>query len=158
MRALALTLSAGLALAIPASAQDRSVPYWASISSGKAMMRTGPGRSYPGVWIFQRRDLPVRVLQRHDNWRKIEGPKGAVGWMAVSLLADRRTGMVVGEKLVPIRIEADRSSPVRYRAEPGVVGRLSECDGAVCRIEVGDKGGWIAQNALWGVDDGERFD
>ncbi|MBB3764117.1 SH3 domain-containing protein [Sphingomicrobium lutaoense] len=158
MRALALLVAAVLSLALPASAQDRTVPYWASISSGKAMMRTGPGRTYPGVWIYQRRNLPVRVLQRHDNWRKIEGPEGAVGWMAVSLLADRRTGMVIGDAPVNIRLDAEAGSPVRYRAEPGVVGILGECDGSSCRIELGDKEGWIAQDALWGVDKGERFD
>jgi uncharacterized protein YraI len=38
-----------LALATSASAQDKKPPYWASIASGEAMMRTGPGRNYPGT-------------------------------------------------------------------------------------------------------------
>ena len=54
-----------LAVAAPAVAQDKAVPYWASISSGEAMTRTGPGRNYPGVWLYKRRDLPVRVLKRY---------------------------------------------------------------------------------------------
>ena len=33
-----------LALAVPAAAKDKQPPYWASIASGEAMMRTGPGR------------------------------------------------------------------------------------------------------------------
>jgi SH3-like domain-containing protein len=49
--------------AAPAAAQDRAPPYWASIASGQAMMRTGPGRNYPGIWLYQRRDLPIRVVK-----------------------------------------------------------------------------------------------
>ena len=77
-----------------ASAQDKKPPYWASIASGEAMMRTGPGRNYPGVWLYKRRDLPVRVLQIYPNWRKIEDPDGEQGWMLVTLLSDRRTAIV----------------------------------------------------------------
>ena len=51
-----------LAFAVPALAQDKAVPYWASIASGEAMTRTGPGKNYPGVWLYKRRDLPVRVI------------------------------------------------------------------------------------------------
>ena len=83
-----------LCAAIPAAAQDRKPPYWASIASGEAMMRTGPGRNYPGIWLYKRRDLPVRVLQLYPNWRKIEDPDGEQGWMLVTLLSDRRTAIV----------------------------------------------------------------
>jgi SH3-like domain-containing protein len=51
-----------IALAAPAAAQEKTPPYWASIASGQAMMRTGPARNYPGTWLYQRRDLPIRVL------------------------------------------------------------------------------------------------
>ena len=51
-----------VAMAASASAQEKQPPYWASIASGEAMTRTGPGKNYPGVWLYQRRDLPVRVV------------------------------------------------------------------------------------------------
>ena len=152
-------LTAALLLVAPASAQDeRATPYWASISSGQAMMRTGPGRNYPGTWLYQRRDLPVKVLQRYDNWREIEDPDGETGWMAVALLSERRTGMVEGEAPVPVRATVSMKSPVRYRAEPGAVGRISECNGQSCRIAFGEREGWIFQDALWGVDPGEEIE
>ena len=82
-----------LGLATTASAQEKKPPYWASIASGEAMLRTGPGRNYPGTWLYKRRDLPIRVIQIYPNWRKIEDPDGEQGWMLVTLLSDRRTGM-----------------------------------------------------------------
>jgi len=69
-----------LTLASTAGAQDKKPPYWASIASGEAMMRTGPGRNYPGTWLYKRRDLPIRVIQVYPNWRKIEDPDGEQGW------------------------------------------------------------------------------
>ena len=51
-------------VAAPAVAQEKTPPYWASIASGQAMTRTGPGKNYPGVWLYLRRDLPVRVTHR----------------------------------------------------------------------------------------------
>ena len=102
-----------LTLATAASAQDKTPPYWASIASGEAMMRTGPGRNYPGVWLYKRRDLPVKVVQRHENWRKIEDPDGDQGWMLVTLLSDRRTAMVKDGTPRDVRSTASRTSPIR---------------------------------------------
>ena len=59
-----LTAIAILGAAAPAAAQEKQPPYWASIASGQAMTRTGPGKNYPGVWLYQRRDLPVRVVKK----------------------------------------------------------------------------------------------
>ena len=147
-----------LIFATPASAQDKTPPYWASIASGEAMMRTGPGRNYPGVWLYKRRDLPVRVLQIYPNWRKIEDPDGEQGWMLVTLLSDRRTAIVRPGAPRDIRTKPEAGAAVRYRAEAGVVGRIDECSGAWCRIEIGKKRGYIARDALYGLDGNETLD
>ena len=147
-----------LALASTASAQDKKPPYWASIASGEAMMRTGPGRNYPGLWLYKRRDLPVRVIQVYPNWRKIEDPDGDQGWMLVTLLSDRRTGIVKPGSPREIHAKPAAGSPIRYRAEQGVVGRIEKCDGSWCRFQVGKRDGYIAQTDIWGVEATEVFD
>jgi SH3-like domain-containing protein len=147
-----------LTLAATASAQDKKTPYWASIASGEAMMRTGPGRNYPGTWLYKRRDLPIRVIQVYPNWRKIEDPDGEQGWMLVTLLSDRRTGIVKPGEPRNIHTKPEANAPVRYRAEHGVVGRLKKCDGSWCQIQIGARKGWIAQSDIWGVSDAEAFD
>jgi SH3-like domain-containing protein len=146
-----------VALAAPASAQERTPPYWASIASGKAMMRTGPGRNYPGIWLYQRRDLPIRVIKTYPNWRLIEDPDGTKGWMLVSLLSDRRTALIK-----PGGPRAIRSAPgggkVRYRAEAGVVGRVEKCRAGWCKIEIGKRSGYIRSNDIWGLSTNETLD
>ena len=147
-----------VAMAAPASAQDKQPPYWASIASGQAMMRTGPARNYPGIWLYQRRDLPVRVLKIYPNWRLIEDPDGAKGWMLVTLLSDRRTALVKKGEPRPVRVSPSEGAQVRYRAEAGVVGRIDKCGRGWCRIEIGKRQGYIRQRDIWGVSPGEVVD
>lgn len=143
---------------VPAGAQkERPTPYWASISAGKAMMRTGPGKEYPATWLYQRADLPIRVLEIYPNWRRVQDPDGAVGWMLVNLLSDTRTALVRGSEARPMYERPDDASRIVYRAQPGVVGRISDCTGEWCRMEVGGKRGFIRAAHFWGTDRGEKF-
>ena len=147
-----------MGLAVPAAAQDKKPPYWASIASGEAMMRTGPGRNYPGTWLYKRRDLPVRVIKTYPNWRMIEDPDGTRGWMLVTLLSDTRTAIVKPGEPRSIHAEANDRSPVRYRAEPGVVGRISQCASGWCRLDVRGRAGFIRAEQIWGTDGNETLD
>ena len=120
------------------------------------MMRTGPGRNFPGVWLYQRRDLPIRVLKIFPNWRYVEDPDGVRGWMLVTLLSDRRTAIVKGSQPRPLYAKPDEGSRLKYKVEPGVVGRVDDCASGWCRFKVaGDKTGYVHLTDIWGVSDGE---
>ena len=147
-----------MALAVPAAAQDKKPPYWASIASGEAMMRTGPGKNYPGVWLYKRRDLPIRVVKTYPNWRMIEDPDGTRGWMLVTLLSDQRTAIVKPGEPRAIHLEASEASRVTYRAEHGVVGRIEQCKGGWCHIKIGKREGYIRTSDIWGVEANEVVD
>lgn len=122
------------------------------------MTRTGPGKNYPGVWLYKRRDLPVRVLKRYETWRLIQDSDGAQGWMLVTLLSDRRTAVVKPGEPKPIYVQANEGSRVRYRAEGGVVGRIEKCSEGWCHIAIGKRDGYIRTADIWGVSDGETVD
>ncbi|WNO52936.1 SH3 domain-containing protein [Stakelama saccharophila] len=155
--ALGLT-ALGLAAfaAADAPAQKRATPYYASIAAGKAHLRTGPGRNYPINWLYRRADLPIKVIDIYGDWRKIEDPDGTQGWMHVGLLASRRTAIIT-DGIAALRDAADAAAPINWRAEPGVVGRLSDCEGGWCYFDVKGRGGYVEQTHLWGVDPGEEF-
>jgi SH3-like domain-containing protein len=144
--------------AAPALGQEKQPPYWASIASGQAMTRTGPGKNYPGVWLYQRRDLPIRVVKKYDNWRLIQDADGAQGWMLVTLLSDRRTAMVKPGEPRPVRTDPNETAKVRYRAEHGVVGRIDKCRDGWCHVEFGTREGYIRTSDIWGVAEGEVVD
>ena len=139
--------------------QERQTPYWASISAGKAMMRTGPARTYPATWLYQRADLPIKVVEVYRHWRKIEDPQGTTGWMLVNLLSSTRTALVTGSEARPMRESPADGAAVRFLAEPGVVGRLSDCDGGGwCRFNVGGREGYIRTDHIWGTTPGETIE
>lgn len=145
-----LTAAALMAVVGPAAAQsDVELPYWASINVDEARMRKGPSPDVPVTWEYRRKDLPVKVVARFETWRKIEDPDGTQGWMAARLLSRTRTAIVTGE-IRPMREDASTSAAVAYRAEPGVVGRITECNNGWCLFDVKGRKGWIQTDHIWG--------
>lgn len=137
-------------LAVPdAQAQANRPPYWASITQVPAIMRRGPSRDMPAQWQYVRDDLPVRVTAVYEDWRRIQDPDGTVGWMHSRLLSAARTAIVTGN-IRPMRVSPSAGAAVAYRAEPGVVGRLSDCDNGWCMLDVKGRAGWIETDHIWG--------
>ena len=155
---LGVLLALGLSVTSAQAQQERQTPYWASISADKAAMRTGPGRNYPAKWLYLRADLPIKVVERYPNWRKVQDPAGETGWMLQTLLSDTRTALVTGNAPRPMHQSPDESSPVRFLAEPGVVGRVSKCADGWCRLDVTGRQGFIRIEHIWGVDPGSSLD
>ncbi len=149
---VALSLGLILAAAMPSVAHaDKKPPYWASISASEARMRTGPGRQFPASWLYKRANLPVRVIGTYPNWRKVEDPDGAQGWIQSSLLSAVRTGLVIGD-VRSLHDKPGGGGNVIFRAEPGVVGKLSECNHGWCKLDVTGRMGYIEAGHIWGVD------
>ncbi|HEU0066701.1 MAG TPA: SH3 domain-containing protein [Sphingomonas sp.] len=145
-----------LVLPLPLLAQKkRQVPYLASISASRARMRTGPGRTYPASWLYQRSGLPVKVVRVLKEWRQIEDPDGTQGWMQANLLSEVRTAIVRAPQPIAMRERPTTSAKLLWRAAPGVVGRLSQCGGGWCRLDVMGQAGFVQIAGLWGVDGGE---
>ena len=141
---------AGLTMDDAPAQTKRKTPYFASISAGKARMRTGPGRTYPASWLYVRADLPVKVIDIYKEWRKIEDPGGTQGWMLGNLLSDSRTA-IVRDATAELRDRPDAAARVLWRAQPGVVGRVSRCASGWCRLDVRGQAGFVEAAQLWGI-------
>jgi len=137
----------------PVRAQDRELPYWASLRYDEVRMRVGPSREYPISWVYKRKGLPVKVVRLREGWRLVEDPEGEQGWIASSQLDPERAVLVVGEGLADLRAEPAAASALRWRAEPGVVARLVECRAQWCEIDVAGRKGWVTAARLWGIED-----
>lgn len=128
----------------------KKVPRWASISQPEARMRTGPSKDFPVKWVYKRQFLPVKVVAEHETWRKIEDPDGDQGWMYVGLLSPARTALVIGSGVASLRDTPDATARIAWRVEPGVVGRIDDCDKGWCRLDVSGRTGYIEADRLWG--------
>jgi SH3-like domain-containing protein len=148
MRFLArlLILALPLALAAPLSAQER-----ASMRSDEVNMRVGPSEDYEIAWVFHRTALPVKVIRLREGWRLVQDPDGAQGWILARLLSPERTALVIGKTPAALREAAGDGTRLLWNAEPGVVGKLGDCDAGWCEFDVGGRKGWVRQSRLWGA-------
>lgn len=142
-----------LLAAAPVQAQDREVPYWASLRFDQVNMRVGPSESYPVDWVYRRAMLPVKVVRLYQGWRRVRDQDGAEGWIVARLLDPERTAVVIGKGLAAMRAEGSAEAALRWNLEPGVVGKLGECDGGWCELNVKGHKGWVEQKRLWGAGD-----
>ena len=140
-----------ICLAVPSAAQDREVPYWATLRAKEVNMRVGPSEAYPIAWVYRRPGLPVRVLRINQGWRLVEDPDGERGWVVARLLDPDRGAIVVGEGLAELRAAPEAGAKVLWRAEPGVVGELGECEAGWCALDVDGREGWVRAERLWGA-------
>ena len=134
-----------------AHAQERDVPYWATIRFDEVNMRVGPSREYKIDWVYRRKGLPVKVLRLREGWRLVQDHEGTQGWIAASQLSPKLGVLVTGDGLVDLLAEPTAGSPVRWRAEPGVVGELLRCRQTYCEIAIAGRSGWAPMDRLWGA-------
>ena len=132
-------------------AQDKDVPYWAAMRFDEVNMRVGPSAEYPIDWVYKRKGLPVKVIRLREGWRLVEDHEGAQGWISRSQLTDDLGALVIGEGPADMRASASAASNLRWRAQPGVVGKLLQCRESWCEIDVGGRTGWVQAARLWGA-------
>ena len=143
--------------ATQAAEQRKAVPYYASINAGRARMRTGPARTYPASWLYQRAGLPIRVVAVFKEWRKIEDPDGTQGWMQANLLTEARSGIVRMGQPIDMREQPSPGAKLLWRAAPGVVGRITQCAAGWCRFDVRGQAGFVQVGGVWGIEPGETL-
>lgn len=114
-------------------------------------MRVGPSEEYRIAWVYKRQHLPMKVIRIKEGWRLVEDPDGARGWMLARFLSRERQAIVQGNGLADMRSGADSGSALRWRLQPGVTGKLGECDGAWCEFDANGRKGWVQQYRLWGA-------
>lgn len=153
LRKLTGWLCAAFLLAAPLAAQDRALPYWASLRYEEVRMRVGPSEEYPIEWVYKRKGLPVKVVRVREGWRLVEDPEGAQGWIASSQLNPERSVMIAGDGLADIRAEPSSASVLKWRAQAGVVAALLRCQAQWCEVDAAGRKGWVPRNRLWGAED-----
>lgn len=137
------------------------LPRFVSLRADEVNLRTGPGIRYPIDWVYQRRGLPVEVIDEFESWRRIRDRQGTSGWVHQSMLAADRTGVILGERRA-LRREAQATAAIVAWLEPGVIVLLDSCDGGWCHAEAQDGEqqsfqGWLRQSEFWGAYPGEAW-
>ena len=156
---LVLALCGMVSFLIPIAAIAETglpLPRYASLRADKVHLRTGPGIRYPVDWIFVSRGMPLEITAEFENWRKVRDWQGTEGWVHRSMLSGKRTAVVTGG-VQPLRSDPSPDSVLTARVMEKVVGRILECDGDWCRIEIGKHRGWMRRAHFWGVYSDEKL-
>jgi SH3-like domain-containing protein len=143
------------------SASGLQVPRFVSLKSDRVNVRSGPNKDQEVRWVYTRAGMPVEITAEFENWRRIRDWEGAEGWVYHSLLAGKRTAVVVPtlkDDLVPLYASANAASAVVARLQSGVLGQLKTCNGQWCEFSGKNFSGWIRQERLWGAYPNEKID
>ena len=151
---MALALIAGTITSVAASDRGKvtnlPIPRFVSLKAEEGNARRGPSLSHRIDWVFQRRNMPLRVTGEHGHWRRVQDRDGQGGWVHYSLISGARH-VIVENDMTPLNVKPDQSSPVNAYVESGVVARLGKCDLDWCRVSAKGAKGWVPKKVLWGV-------
>jgi len=171
--ALLLLVSSDMApVAAPAmatAAADASVgpsglplPRFVSLKSGRVNSRIGPGVNYPVDWLYLKPGLPMEIIQEYDNWRRVRDSDGSEGWINQSLLSGKRTAITAPwqrgkETSIRLLEEPEQDAATVAVIEPGVIGKINQCNGQWCEMTFEGHTGWLNQSLVWGAYPGESI-
>lgn len=140
------------------------LPRFVSLKSRRVNIRIGPSVDYAVSWMYTKEGLPMEIIQEYENWRRVRDAEGTEGWVNQALLSGDRTAIAApwmrgkGKDIfVNMRREAQTSSSVVAKLEPGVIIKIKECTGDWCRAQAGGAEGWVSQGEIWGAYPGEAF-
>jgi len=134
------------------------LPRFVSLRGDQVFARTGPGTRYPIKWEYQRKNLPVEIIQEFDTWRKIRDIDSEEAWVHQSLLSGKRFAIYNGEDGAPLYRKPNDTSRMVAKIEKSAILKIEECDNDWCEVSSSSHSGWISINSFWGVYEGERIE
>ena len=74
--------------------------YFLMLKNNKVNVRYGPGFDYPVKYIYKKINLPVEVIDKKENFRKIIDHKKNSGWIHRSLLRKSKSLITTSTKIL----------------------------------------------------------
>jgi len=121
-----------------------------SLKKNKVNVRYGPGFEYPIKFIYKKINLPVKQIDRKENFRRIIDLKNNSGWIHVSQLKKVNSIIPKTDKILFSK-PTNFSKPLA-KIEKGRVLMLQNCSKNWCKIKTGDFKGWIKVENSWGLN------
>ena len=123
--------------------------YYLSLKYNKVNVRYGPGIDYPIKFIYKKRNFPVEIVDKKENFRKIEDYKKNSGWIHISQLKKNQNSIVLSEKV--LFKKPTKFSEALALLAPGRLIEIKKCDGKWCKISTLKYSGWVTKKDLWGL-------
>ena len=118
------------------------------LKNNKVNVRYGPSFDYPIKYIYLKKNLPIKVIDKKENFRRIIDHKHNSGWIHTSQLK-KTSSVILTENQFIFSKPTKYSEPIAI-VEKGRLILLNKCKRNWCKTSVEEISGWILFDKFWG--------
>jgi|TARA_B110000259_G_C13890147_1_gene352613 SH3-like domain-containing protein len=119
-----------------------------SLKNNKVNVRYGPGKNHAIKYIYRKKNLPIKQIDKKENWRRIVDLKNNSGWIHRSQLKLSSSIIILKDKIL-FQKPSNFSKPVA-KLKKGRLLLVKKCNNNWCNINTNDYSGWIKNDNIWG--------
>ena len=119
-----------------------------SLKKNKVNVRYGPSFNSPIKFVYKKINLPIKQIDKKENWRRIIDLKNNSGWIHWSQLKPINSIIPLKEKIL-FKKPSNFSRPLA-KIQKGRVLVVQKCIKNWCKIRSDKFNGWIKIDDIWG--------
>ena len=123
--------------------------YYLILKNNKVNVRYGPGFNYQIKYIYKKKNLPIKVIDKKENFRKIIDFKKNSGWIHISQLKKGKSVILLKDQIL-FKKPTKYSKPL-FKIAKGRLLLVKKCKKKWCKVKTEDYLGWIITNNIWGT-------
>ena len=121
-----------------------------SLKKNKVNVRYGPGFEYPIKYVYKKINLPIKQIDKKENFRKIIDFKNNGGWIHVSQLKKVNSIIPKTDKILFSK-PTSFSKPLA-KIKRGRVLLIKNCNNSWCKVKTTNFTGWVKIENSWGLN------
>ena len=121
-----------------------------SLKKNKVNVRYGPSFDSPIKFIYKKINLPIKQIDKKENWRRIIDSKNNSGWIHWSQLKKANSIIPLEDKIL-FKKPSNFSIPLA-KVERGKILILKKNNGNWCKIKTEKFSGWVTSKNMWGLN------
>ncbi len=130
------------------TASAESEEKFLSLKKDKVNVRYGPSFDFPIKYIYEKKNLPIKQIDKKDNFRRIIDHKMNSGWIHVSQLKKVNSVIAIKNKIL-FKKPSIFSEPIA-KIMKGRLLIIKKCKENWCKVYSGKHQGWVNNKNLWG--------
>ena len=120
-----------------------------SLKKNKVNVRYGPSFDSDIKYVYKKINLPLKQIDKKENFRRIIDYKKNSGWIHISQLKKVNSVITIQDKIL-FEKPTIFSEPIA-NIKKGRLLIIKKCDKEWCKIESGNFKGWVNKKKLWGA-------
>ena len=119
-----------------------------SLKKNKVNVRYGPSFESPVKFVYKKINLPIKQIDKKENWRRIIDFKNNSGWIHWSQLKPTNSIIPLKDKIL-FKKPSNFSRPLA-KIKKGRLLLVQKCNGDWCKVKSEKFKGWIKTDSIWG--------